>query len=587
MGGAVALPPGDPNLPRGIRNNNPLNLTYVEGQPGVQGSDGRFGRYGSMEDGIAASVRQLQMYGQRGLTTLPQIIGRWAPASENNVGAYVQSVARASGLPADRPIDLNDPAVVARLVGAMAQHENGRGVDPAAIRRGVEMAFGRGGASGGGQAPPAAPGAGNPSAAVAALDGQIAALQRVGSERSLAIARQLEHRRDQLIASASREPPETWQTVEVDQGDGRRVPIQRSSRGAERESPRAAPAAPALTDGQARNVVGTLAERVASGQATPEEARRYIDAAEAVQTPRWDPQQNTSVAGRLPAYAPEVGWVQQRYGLFRPNDPRSQAAQRDAATTPAAAGAGGAGAGGRPAMEGDAITAAKPPDPPLPPAPGSRAGGPPPGDGGPIGTPRPAMEGGTRRDIEERQTRHTEGLARLTDIQASYRPEFQQFLPRLSARWASIRERAGADLAPRDRAQLEAFSQYRASAFDNLNETIRAVTGSAMGVAEAERIIATMPNPGTGVFDGDSPTEFKAKMDRAIEATRNALIRANYAQSRGLNPTETGIELHQVPRLFNRRGMEIAAEIRRANPSMQSEEVQRQTRARLRQEFGI
>lgn len=136
--------PGDASLPRGLRNNNPLNLSYVQGQPGVQGSDGRFGRYATPEEGIAASVRQLQMYGQRGLTTPAQIIGRWAPPGENNTGAYIAAVARNAGLDPNQPINMSDPAVMTRLVGAMGEHENGRPLDPAVVQRGVQMGLGRG-----------------------------------------------------------------------------------------------------------------------------------------------------------------------------------------------------------------------------------------------------------------------------------------------------------------------------------------------------------------------------------------------------------------------------------------------------------
>jgi hypothetical protein len=157
----ASAPAGDPSLPRGLRNNNPLNLSYVEGQPGVLGSDGRFGRYATPEDGIAASVRQLQMYGQRGLTTLPQIINRWAPPSENDTGAYVSRVAQAAGLPTDQPLNLQDPDTLTRLVGAMATVENGRGIDPTVARRGVDagLALPVNGApaAAGGSPPPALP----------------------------------------------------------------------------------------------------------------------------------------------------------------------------------------------------------------------------------------------------------------------------------------------------------------------------------------------------------------------------------------------------------------------------------------------
>ena len=108
-----------------------------------------------------------------------------------------------------------------------------------------------------------------------------------------------------------------------------------------------------------------------------------------------------------------------------------------------------------------------------------------------------------------------------------------------------------------------------------------------MREGEAARITATMPNPGTGLFDGDSPTEFQAKLQRAINATRNAIVRQNYALSRGINPTQTGIELDQVPRLYEQRGREIEAEIRQGAADIDPAQLRQQVRIRLRQEFGI
>jgi hypothetical protein len=46
--GADSAPPQSSSAPRGIRNNNPLNLetsSFTQHQPGFTGSDGRFGQF--------------------------------------------------------------------------------------------------------------------------------------------------------------------------------------------------------------------------------------------------------------------------------------------------------------------------------------------------------------------------------------------------------------------------------------------------------------------------------------------------------------------------------------------------------------
>lgn len=128
--------PADPSQPRGIRNNNPLNLEYRSDQ-GATGTDGRFGVYATMEQGVAAAQRQLLLNQDRGLNTVAKQIGRWAPPSENNTGAYVATVARALGVGPNDPIDVRDPKTAAAMIGAMAQVENGKPIDQEAIQRGV------------------------------------------------------------------------------------------------------------------------------------------------------------------------------------------------------------------------------------------------------------------------------------------------------------------------------------------------------------------------------------------------------------------------------------------------------------------
>lgn len=131
---------GDPGAPRGIRNNNPLNLEFRSGQPGVTGSDGRFGRYGSMEDGLHAGARQILSWVDRGDTTLTALITRWAPPTENNTAAYIQRVARDTGLNPNTPLNWRDPNVLGSVIQSMAHHENGQAVDTAAVRRAAARA---------------------------------------------------------------------------------------------------------------------------------------------------------------------------------------------------------------------------------------------------------------------------------------------------------------------------------------------------------------------------------------------------------------------------------------------------------------
>jgi len=129
-------------LPRGIRNNNPLNIRYnpANDWQGQTGSDGEYAIFSSSEYGIRAAAKLLNNYVTRyGLRSVSEIINRWAPTIENNTGAYVQAVANKLNVQPNEP--LLWPTSVNKLIDAMIHHENG--IQPYTaleIERGVKLA---------------------------------------------------------------------------------------------------------------------------------------------------------------------------------------------------------------------------------------------------------------------------------------------------------------------------------------------------------------------------------------------------------------------------------------------------------------
>ncbi|MHB8272977.1 hypothetical protein, partial [Bradyrhizobium sp.] len=112
--------------PRGIRNNNPLNIEagdFTKSQPGFAGSDGRFAKFETPEHGLAAASALLDSYGRKGINTVAGIVNRWAPPSDgNNTMAYAADVAGKLGIDPNAPVP---PEKRGQLIAAMAQHENG------------------------------------------------------------------------------------------------------------------------------------------------------------------------------------------------------------------------------------------------------------------------------------------------------------------------------------------------------------------------------------------------------------------------------------------------------------------------------
>lgn len=115
--------------PRGLRNNNPLNIrrngTQWRGLAKVQ-SDDSFFVFIAPEWGYRAALRTLQNYRRlRGLRRLQDWIKRWAPPCENHTEAYLNSVCRKCGIEACDEPDVADRETMCHLVAAMSLVENG------------------------------------------------------------------------------------------------------------------------------------------------------------------------------------------------------------------------------------------------------------------------------------------------------------------------------------------------------------------------------------------------------------------------------------------------------------------------------
>ncbi len=126
--GVVNSPKGDMALPRGVRNNNPGNIIRGtdkwDGE--IDGHDPRYASFASPEAGIRAMGRLLLTYQDKHkLNTVEGIVGRWAPATENDTGSYVATVSKALGVKPNAPIDLRDQNTLTKLTTAMIKVENG------------------------------------------------------------------------------------------------------------------------------------------------------------------------------------------------------------------------------------------------------------------------------------------------------------------------------------------------------------------------------------------------------------------------------------------------------------------------------
>ena len=144
-------------LPRGIRNNNPLNIrkskdkwqgTRLSPDPSLRregGWDTQFCQFESQAYGWRAAFVLLTRtyYHTYRLFTIRSIVSRWAPPNENTTAAYIRRVSLQTGIDPDEPLGIpsEKPARWMLLAWAMAIQECGeQGLSVFEMLRGWQMA---------------------------------------------------------------------------------------------------------------------------------------------------------------------------------------------------------------------------------------------------------------------------------------------------------------------------------------------------------------------------------------------------------------------------------------------------------------
>jgi hypothetical protein len=120
-------------LPRGLRNRNPLNIRKSDQLwLGQTGNDGAFCIFVSNEYGYRAAFKILKTYNTKyHIYSVREIISKWAPPSDgNNTRGYIERVCQLAGLRETDTIvadtnDVEQQEKVKQLVQAMACVENG------------------------------------------------------------------------------------------------------------------------------------------------------------------------------------------------------------------------------------------------------------------------------------------------------------------------------------------------------------------------------------------------------------------------------------------------------------------------------
>jgi len=136
--------------------------------------------------------------------------------------------------------------------------------------------------------------------------------------------------------------------------------------------------------------------------------------------------------------------------------------------------------------------------------------------------------------LDENIINNDAALARVGNIRSQFKSQYQTVPFKAFQAVTNMQDLMGAPLTPEQTQSLTEFSTFRRGAVENLNLTIKEITGAQLSPGEAVRITQQLPNPGTGIFDGDGPTVFDAKLTDLERSLGAAQARALDLKSRGI-----------------------------------------------------
>ena len=130
-------------VPRGIRNNNPLNIRIGNVWLGEvhNPTDPDFEQFVHIKYGLRAGFVLLRRYiNHYHRNTVPMILSAWAPATENNTTKYIDFVCQRANITSTQSLTYTDRPTMIQLVKAMAKYETGTDIDDNTIGQSYDMA---------------------------------------------------------------------------------------------------------------------------------------------------------------------------------------------------------------------------------------------------------------------------------------------------------------------------------------------------------------------------------------------------------------------------------------------------------------
>lgn len=207
-----------------------------------------------------------------------------------------------------------------------------------------------------------------------------------------------------------------------------------------------------------------------------------------------------------------------------------------------------------------------------------------------------ALTKSTKTTLEKKIISQSDILDMLARAQSQYSEEFHRLDGRFSAFKTAIREKTQGTFlqswigaaSPEQKQHLKNFSKYKATAASTFTSILKELSGVAVNPTEYKRAEAFIPNVGTGIFDGDSPTQVEAKRENMAEFTTNAIRKYHYLKKHGLELEDIRApSVDSMPEIVQQRGQQLMVVYTTGLSPMNELEAMKAVERQLLIEFGI
>lgn len=133
-----------------------------------------------------------------------------------------------------------------------------------------------------------------------------------------------------------------------------------------------------------------------------------------------------------------------------------------------------------------------------------------------------------KNELEKKVISAEDARARLDEIKQSANSQNLTYQNQAKNALLDVKSKLGGEMTPEQATFRDSMTDTRQATLINVNKTIHELSGTAMGVKEAERIMATLPNT------DDPPDVFDRKLENALRMADEEIAR--YKGALGVQP---------------------------------------------------